>query len=200
MKITDFVRKHGIALVCCAATLSCGLILGVLIAPRKDMPADKTPAPEQLSGGIATEEPAAQNVSQSQDTAILPSAEVVWAVRFLKCDHVVEIAGQGDVTGLTGSQVAEKYTGFKVVSMTPESVQIERLIDSYCPSHLLLKTSGENKLSILQTDPDSFIVMQIDELSLDFQLLNADELSELQHGKVFDSKEKINAFIEDIES
>lgn len=198
MKITDFIRNNRIALVCCAAALSGGFMLGLLTAPKKSLPIEILPTEEPTLEHLI-EQPA-ENVSQDGDISILPTTDVLWLNTFTECVHEYEIDSPGSILGLTESEITEKYPDFVVSVMTPESVRIERQIDGFCQSHLLLKSSGDNLLCIFRTDSETFVLKQESEIPFDLKALDPEVQAQLSKGIIFTTEDEINAFLEDKES
>lgn len=199
MKLLHFIRRYGVVIACCIAALSGGFFLGHMTAPREKTPSVEISATEAPTVQNIGEQPA-ENVSQTGETAVLPTTDVIWSDYYKKCGHEYVTFISDDVLGMTRSELEEKYKDYEIAIMTSETVRFVRTIDGYCPSHFLLKTLGDNVLCVMRTDPETHTLTQVKEFPFDLDSLDAGVLEQLKAGMVFDTEDEINAFLEDIES
>ena len=193
MKIWKLFSRYGSSIMGIAAALGVGIVIGSTAlfgnAPESaTIPAPiESDAPSEAAGKIGI-------------VSILPTTKVEWKYRFTECGHELTASGGEDIIGYTLSDIAETYPDSRVTEMSAEYTAIERIISEYCPEHYVLVWTGEETLSVFQTDAESLAVQELMELPLDREAIDDSLLEPLRDGLAFDSLMDINEYLEDAES
>lgn len=137
----------------------------------------------------------------ADDATIEDGATVKWDYEYKKCAHHIFVSCQvdKDMVGLTFSMLKEQYPDIKIIDFEPDKLVLKKSFDCYCPEHMILK-KYKDELAIyrtsLGTDKQDIYL----KIHIKFKGLDADERQVLAIGKVFNSLEDMESYIEDIET
>jgi hypothetical protein len=87
----------------------------------------------------------------------------------------------------------------RIVSFEPKKISLKMSFDCYCPRHYILR-QYRDELAIFRTvlgTPDQEVYIEVPIL---FSSIDADEQSVLEAGKLFDSLEELEDYLEDMET
>jgi hypothetical protein len=180
-------RKIVIWLVVLALLIVSGTA-GFILASNEPRVVQITPAPSDL--------PAA-----ADDSKIAKGAVVKWEYEYRMCGHIVYLSCMADdhIIGLTFSQLQAEYPDARIISFEPEMVSLKLGFDCYCPRHYILKRYKE-ELAVLRTILGSDEQETYRKVPVRFDDLSADEQEVLEAGKLFESIDELEYYIENLET
>lgn len=190
MKIWKSIGRRLSFAAAVIAALGAGMALGGAVLPETSGQTPSTPPDEELSA-------AAGNIGA---VSVLPSTEVQWRYLFSRCGHERKDTGAKDVTGYTLPEIIAAYPDCRVTEMSAERAAIERILPEYCPDHYVLVWTEQETLCVFQTDETTLETVELMQLSISPESLDAALLEPLRDGMAFDSLVEINEYLEDAES
>ncbi|GEM_PF-3063271 len=148
----------------------------------------------------ADDEYNAINVQAVTDTGLSPNADVEWEYYYAKCSHseYISVKASNDMIGKSGEEIADLY-GAKLISYQNNKIKLKKEINAYCPNHYILKKDGDN-ISIYKPISGSEQVEFTKATDVKFCVLSGNAKTEIENGKVFESIEDLELFLEDIDS
>ena len=195
-----FFKKHGKKLIIAFSILfavGISVFSGYYLARNDDLDAEPSPAGTK---SVAEDENSAMPVAVN-DGRVGRDAKIYFAYYYERCGHTIEkqIDATEDMIGLTREQFAELYPDAEITEFSPNAVHVKQRFSQYCPKHLILK-QHENGLAIFKTVAGTERMELYMRIAVDFDSLAADDQAVLKTGRMFNSLEDIEAYIEDIES
>lgn len=139
--------------------------------------------------------------AMAEDNQVLSAnADVKWEYYYIKCFHTeyIETKAEKDMIGKTGKEIATLY-GAQLVVFKPNKIVLRKEINYYCPNHYILKKDGD-KISVYKTKSGSSDLELIKKTGFSFDSLNDNLKTEVENGKVFDTLEDIEYFLEDLDT
>ncbi len=160
---------------------------GFILASNEPRVVKITPSPSDV--------PAA-----ADDSEISKGAVVKWEYEYEMCGHSVYLSCMADdhTIGLKFSQLQAEYPDARIVSFEPEMVSLKMSFDCYCPRHYILKRYMDS-LAIFRTILGAGEQETYRKIPIRFDGLNADEQEVLEAGKLFESIEELERYIENID-
>lgn len=163
-------------------------LTGFIIASNEPRVVKVTPTPSEV--------PAA-----ADDSKIAKGAVVKWEYEYKMCGHSVFISCLADsnITGLTFSQLQAEYTEARIISFEPEKIVLKMSFECYCPRHYILKRYADG-LAVFRTIVGSYEQEKYREIPLRLDDLSADVQEVLEMGKLFESIEELEYYLEDLKN
>lgn len=188
-----FFRRHKklLGFIYILLIISCTGVIGYIIAqnePRVAPSTDSGSAPEVLMVGV-------------DDASITKDTMVSWDYEYEKCAHHIYVRCQADenMVGLTFSTFAQHYPNVKVIQFDTDELVLSETFSSYCPDHFVIK-KYEDALAIFRTALGSDKQDHYLDVPIVFEDLHDDEQKVLSVGKVFNSLEEVESYLEDLET
>ena len=180
------MRRHRVMLLISVLTLAGAGITGYTLA--RDEPRLR-----------AEPEPSEAVAAEGDNVRVSESAVVRWEYDYEMCSHtiVVETPVDDDMAGLTFSQFQQAYPDVRIISFDADEVVLRRTFACYCPDHYMLK-EYKGELAILRTEEGSDEQRVYRLIHLDFSSIEAGERAVLSVGRVFDSIDDAEAYIDGI--
>ncbi len=128
-------------------------------------------------------------------------ATVFWDYEYKMCCHHIYISCEVDesMAGLTFSQLQKEYPNVRIVSFDTKELSLKMSFDCYCPNHYILKHYRDElavSRTILGTDDQEICL----EIPIRFDNIPEDEKKVLETGKLFDSLEEIEEYVESLDT
>lgn len=163
-------------------------LAGYIIASNEPRVVETAPEPSDMPAG-------------ADDTSIEKGAMIEWCYEYGMCSHNVCLTREADkdMTGLKFSEFRLKYPDVRIISFEPDKLSLKKSFDCYCPRHFILR-KHEGGLAVMRTllgsdEQDIILVIPVSLSSIE-----QDEMSALEAGKLFDSIEEIELYIEKIKA
>jgi len=134
--------------------------------------------------------------------SILPETAVVWEDMFRRCGHTVssEWENNSPYVGFSKNDLLQKDASLIITAFSAKRVHILKRHDLPCPEHLVLQMDGKTgDLQVLQTDPQTYEVIQKLKIMERMEAVSEDTKAELINGVLFSSHDEINRYLESIE-
>lgn len=146
------------------------------------------------------DDPEAVEAMADDNQVLLANSDVKWEYYYIKCFHTEYIEAKADknMIGKTGKEIATLYNA-QLVSFQSNKIVLRKEINYYCPNHFILKKDGE-KISIYKPKSGSSDLELIKNTGFSFASLNDNLKKEVENGKVFDTLEDIEYFLEDLDT
>ncbi len=146
---------------------------------------------------LRAEAEATQAAVEANNQRISGAAVVRWEYEYEMCGHVDIVEGPADenTAGLTFSQLQQAYPDARIVTFETNRVVLRMSFPCYCPEHYMLKKNSD-ELAIFQTREGTGEQRVFRLIHLRFDSIDAGEQPVLLGGRVFDSVEDAEAYIE----
>ena len=127
---------------------------------------------------------------------ISSDAHVEWTYKYSMCRHQTnETRPVGEsMVGLSFSQFKKKFPDVRIISFDARELVLEKSFGCYCPSHFILKKSG-NVLAVFRTRSGTNEQENIRIIDTKFEDVGPDEREPLILGKVFSTMKEIDEYI-----
>lgn len=161
---------------------------GYILAANEPRVVEETPEQSDVPAG-------------ADDTRIEKGASVDWDYEYRMCGHHIYLhceAGESMV-GLKFSELQASNPNVRIVSFEPKKLQLKMSFDCYCPRHYILRRYRD-ELALFRTvlgTPEQEVCLKVPVL---FSRINKDEQQVLETGKLFDSLEDIQHYLEGLET
>ncbi|MGI5849828.1 MAG: hypothetical protein ACOX8Q_07170 [Christensenellales bacterium] len=135
------------------------------------------------------------------DAKISKNAMVQWDYEYKMCSHHIYLRCQVDqnMVGLSFSEFQEYYPDVRIVSFDTNELSLKKTFDCYCPDHYILKSYNQGLAifrTILGSDEQEIYL----EIQFNLQAVRDDEKQVLEVGKLFNSVDDLEHYIENIET
>lgn len=180
-------KKLAVSLMILFALAAAGTA-GYILAVNEPRVVEVTPPPSDVP-------------AQAEDAKIEQGAAVDWDYEYRMCGHHIYLHCEVDesMAGLTFSELQASNPDVRIVSFEPKKLSLKMSFDCYCPRHYILK-QYRDELAIFKTvlgTPDQEVYLEVPVL---FSKVNADEQQALETGKLFETLEDIEHYLENIET
>lgn len=136
----------------------------------------------------------------ADDARIEKGALIEWDYGYRMCSHHIYLtceAGE-DTAGLTFTEFRHEHPDVRIVSFEPYRLSLKMSFDCYCPRHFILRKHKDN-LAILRTLLGSDEQEVFLEVPIRFDSIEEDKIKVLEAGKLFDSLEELEQYIDVLE-
>ena len=185
-----FYKKHKklVFLTVLLLILSAAGLIGYLVAKNEPR--------------VVKQEKVLQDVPVGADEAkIAAGATVDWEYEYKMCSHHIYLHCEVEehMVGLTFSQLQEQYPDIRIVSFDTDALVLKMSFDCYCPDHYILKRFRD-ELAIFRTILGSDEQEIYKEIPLRFEEINEEEKEVLETGKLFNSLEEVEEYLENLDT
>jgi len=143
--------------------------------------------------------PTAAAVAEAGGARIAADATVRWEYVYEMCSHTVTVEAPVDeeLVGLTFTELQEQYPEAYIVEFSSEEVVLRQSFACYCPEHYILKKK-DDELAIYRTKlgSDEQYVYRL--IHLPFDSIEAGERTVLTVGRVFDTLQDAESYIDEV--
>ncbi len=151
------------------------------------------------SEGIDNEQESKKVSMQANKDVIVKDTKITTTYIYKKCGHknITCDAPTQDMLGLSVMDFMERFPDYTIKDFTSENVSLIKIIDNYCDKHYLLKLV-DNRAMVLRynLEDDDFIIIQRTKLITND--LDVDQIKLLNRGKLFNSIDDVNKYIDSI--
>ncbi|MGE5494324.1 MAG: hypothetical protein ACM3S4_03360 [Burkholderiales bacterium] len=168
--------------------LSAAGAAGYILAANEPRVVEEAPKPSDVPAG-------------ADDARIEKGASVDWDYEYSMCGHHIYLHCEADesIVGLTFSELQASSPDMRIVSFEPKKLTLKKSFECYCPRHYILRRL-KDKLAVFRTvlgTPDQEVCLEVPML---FSSINKDEQQALEVGKLFDSLENIEHYLENLDT
>ena len=182
----EFLKTNQKLLICAAAGLVAGLLLGLAI-------------PAGRAAGNGAEE--LSEVGRIGIVNIVPETKLHFTYQFSGCTHRVEREPDAlPYVGQTQEEFQKEFPDAMIDSFSAADVQLSWVRVGACPEHVMLKADDLGQLHIYQANRETLEIESIQTLSLYAASFDAETAEELYEGIVFDTADQVNGYLESAES
>jgi hypothetical protein len=139
--------------------------------------------------------------AEADNARIEKGATVEWDYEYRMCGHHIYLHCEADETmiGLTFSELQAANPDVRIVSFEAKNVSLKMSFDCYCPRHYILK-QYRDELAIYRTVLGTQEQEVYVEVPIRFSVADEDEQPVLETGKLFDSLEELENYLENLET
>lgn len=159
---------------------------GFILASNEPRVVEVTPAPSVLPAG-------------ADDSKTVKGASIEWEYEYRMCGHSVYLSCIADdsMVGLTFSQLQAKVPEARIIVFEPERAVLKVSFDCYCPRHYILK-QYRGGLAVMRTILGTDEQEVYREINLRFDSLSKDEQEILEAGKLLESLDELELYLENL--
>ena len=171
--------------------------LGTMVLLALVMVIGLTPRPQE------SEEPQAENIAQvdAADTRLAAACQVVQRMTYAACGHEVtrrqplpqELVGKGRAEAETA------YDTWQITAISANELSMEQQFDFCCPEHQMLMPDASGVLCVFENRYGDALAL-VRSLETPLSALPESVQEEVRQGKVFDTAEELERWMESIES
>ena len=132
----------------------------------------------------------------ANNARISSDAHVEWTYKYSMCRHQTNetrLVGE-NMVGLNFSQLKKQFPDVRIISFDAHELVLEKSFGCYCPSHFILKKSG-NVLAVFRTRTGTDEQENIRIMDKKFEYVEPDEQESLILGKVFSTMTDIDEYL-----
>lgn len=170
------------------AVLAAAGITGYILASNEPRVVEVTPTASEMPAG-------------ADDSKVAKGAAVEWEYEYRMCGHSIFLNCEADdnIVGFTFSQLQAENPNVRIVTFEPGKLVLKLSFYCYCPRHYILK-QNRDELAIFRTILGSDEQEIYREVPLRFDDLSTDEQKVLESGKLFESLDELEYYIENLDT